>query len=259
MDRLAQSIAAHAPAVYVALLAGALVAASLGWSVMRRSPSAGAARPLVGTGVVLSAVALFVTMTAVGPKQSVGAFDVAFAAALSQSPSPMLLAFFARVTHLGDRATLVVVTIVVASVLVAGRRWLPAAGWLVACIGNGILNPALKGFFERARPVHDSAYATVGEYSFPSGHTSGAVVVYGMLTYVAIRSTPRAWHAWIVLACAAIVMTVASSRPFLRVHWASDVVAGFASGAAWLTVCIAFVEGLRHRLGPDATGRAPVG
>lgn len=247
MDRLAQSIAVHAAAVYVALLAGALVAASLGWSVMRRARAAAGRRLAVGGGIVVAAVALFVVLTAAGPKRAVGGFDVAFVAALSALPSPTLLAFLARVTHLGDRATLIVVTIVVAGVFLAGRRWLVLGGWLLACIGNGLLNPALKGLFERARPVHDAAYATVGQYSFPSGHTSGAVVVYGMLAYVGIRSTPRAWHAAIVLVAAAIVVTVASSRAFLHVHWVSDVLAGFASGSAWLTVCVVVAEGLRER------------
>lgn len=246
MDRLAQSIAAHAPAVYGALLAAALVAASLGWSILRRPRASGDGRLAVACAIVLSAVALFVAMTSVGPKEAVGAFDVAFAAALAAHPSPKLLAFFARVTHLADRATLVVVTIFFASLLVAGRRWVLLGGWLLACVGNGLLNPALKGVFERARPVHDAAYATVGQYSFPSGHTSGAVVVYGMLACLGIRSTPRAWHPWIVVAAAAIVVTVAASRVFLRVHWASDVAAGLASGAAWLTVSLVIVEWLRR-------------
>lgn len=255
MEPLARAIAVHAPAAYVALLAGALVAASLAWSIMQRPRAAGAGLP-VGCGIVLSAVALFVAMTSIGPRETVGAFDIALAAALTADPSPMLLAFFARATHLGDRATLIVVTIVVASILLAGRRWVYLGGWLLACIGNGILNPALKGLFERARPVHDTAYATVGQYSFPSGHTSGTVVVYGMLAYIAIRSTPRVFHRWMVLAAVAIVVTVASSRPVLRVHWASDVLAGFASGAAWLTACVVIVEVVRHRRGAASAKRA---
>jgi len=105
----------------------------------------------------------------------------------------------------------------------------------------------LKGVFERASPSHDAAEATVGEYSFQSGHTSGAVVVYGMLAYGAIRLTPRRWHLRIVLAAATLIVAVGCGRVWLRVHWASDVIARFVSGAGWLASCVMFLERVRER------------
>ena len=89
-------------------------------------------------------------------------------------------------------------------------------------------------------------------WSFPSGHSSGSVVAFGMLAYLLSRFLPAdraALRLPVLLAAAALAFTVGSSRVFLQVHFASDVLAGFASGAAWLAVCVAAVEVGRYRWG----------
>ena len=50
------------------------------------------------------------------------------------------------------------------------------------------------------------------------------------------------WHLALTLAAVALAFSIGASRMFLRVHFASDVIAGFASGIAWLAVCIASIE-----------------
>jgi membrane-associated phospholipid phosphatase len=59
-----------------------------------------------------------------------------------------------------------------------------------------------------------------------------------MLALVAIRTLPPRWHLPAVLGATALAYTVGSSRVFLQVHFVSDVAAGFASGGAWLMVCV---------------------
>ena len=85
-----------------------------------------------------------------------------------------------------------------------------------------------------------------GGYSFPSGHTSGSLVVYGMLAYLCLRLLPPRWHLASVLLASALAFSIGWSRVILQVHWASDVVAGFAFGVAWLTVSIAAIEVTRR-------------
>uniref|UniRef100_UPI00286A84FF phosphatase PAP2 family protein n=1 Tax=Methylibium sp. TaxID=2067992 RepID=UPI00286A84FF len=106
---------------------------------------------------------------------------------------------------------------------------------------------ALKALFARARPVHDGGALLAHGYSFPSGHSSGAVVAYGMLAFVLLRVLPKAWHLPVVLLATAIAFSVGSSRIFLHVHYPSDVLAGFASGAAWLAVCLVAAAWVRRR------------
>jgi membrane-associated phospholipid phosphatase len=103
--------------------------------------------------------------------------------------------------------------------------------------------------------VHDNGLVSEMGFSFPSGHTAGATVAYGMLAYLALRVLPSRWHVPAVMLASALAFTIGSSRVFLQVHFASDVLAGFAWGAAWLAVCVLSVElSRRWRLRAPAPG-----
>jgi undecaprenyl-diphosphatase len=196
----------------------------------------GAAAIAAGAGAFAALAVLLDT----GP--ALASADQALADALHASLAPPVLKVFAVLTHLGDVATLTALCLGVAVALVAcGRRGL-ALGWVVAVAGNGVLNEGLKRAFTRARPLHADGLVTAQGYSFPSGHSSGAVVAYGMLAYLALRLLPARWQWPALLAAVALAFTVGASRIFLRVHFASDVAAGFASGAAWLALCITAIE-----------------
>ncbi|HVL01199.1 MAG TPA: phosphatase PAP2 family protein, partial [Dongiaceae bacterium] len=156
--------------------------------------------------------------------------------------------FFAAITRLGDVLVLTVLTIAVALLLAWHKRWLHLAGWLTAVIGNGLLTRTLKAMFQRLRPLHDHGYAAAEGWSFPSGHSSSAMAVYGMLAYFLIRATDRHWHLPITTLGIMLILTVGASRVFLQVHFFSDVIAGFCVGAAWLAVCVAGTDiALRQR------------
>lgn len=201
----------------------------------------------LGGGFMLATAALFAeAMEAMDADEELGLFDQRLAEALSQRLPGSALRLVGTATHLGDPLTLVALVVLVAGGLLwRGHRWL-ALGWVVACAGNGLLNQGLKRVFARVRPLHEHGFAVAEGYSFPSGHTSGSVVVYGMLAYLCVRLLPVRWHLPAVLCAALLAYCMGVSRVLLQVHWASDVLAGFASGLTWLAVCIAAIE-LRRR------------
>lgn len=248
--------------LFFALLALLLPAATLLWWLVQRYavPSktstlpAGAfllIRLASGFAVLVAAAAVFAEIAEVlsdGPRA--GQLDQLFSDALHASTAGWALQVFAGITRLGDTATLAAWGVGVATVLLLrGRRWL-ALGWVLAISGNALLNTTLKALFERTRPVHDSALVHADGWSFPSGHSSGSVVVYGMLAYVLIHSLPPAMARRaslpLVLLATTLAFSVGCSRVFLQVHFATDVLAGFASGTAWLAVCVASIELTRH-------------
>lgn len=258
LARLATQIGANALAVFAALLATLLVLVAAGvWALdARRMPAAqGRLRPAggvllygaAGFALVVGAAALFAEIAEhLGPDGAMSRADAALAASIHTHVKVTALRAFAAITHFGDVLTMSVLGVVVAVLLWHRRQRVLALGWVLAVGGNAVLNPLLKRVFERVRPIHEQGIVSELGWSFPSGHTSSATVAYGMLAYIAIRTLPARWHLPTVLAAAALAFSVGCSRIFLQVHFASDVAAGFASGAVWLTVCIVSVELARH-------------
>lgn len=253
-DAIARFAGDHALAGFGALLLMLVIAVPLAWRLVLRygAPRDESRVPpktlllihlALSFAIIAGAAALFAAIAdELGAEEELGRLDQTFADAIAASvPLPVIRAF-AWITHLGDPWLLTVWCIGGAVALLFARRRLLAFGFVLAIAGNGVLNTTLKHIFERVRPVHDQAVATAAGWSFPSGHTSGSLVTYGMIAYVLVRTMPARWHKPVVVAATVVAFTTACSRVFLRVHFASDVLAGFASGTAWLVACILSIE-----------------
>ena len=126
------------------------------------------------------------------------------------------------------------------------RYWLITT--LVALPGGMLLNVLLKYVFQRARPSFDNPLLTLSTYSFPSGHTANAALLYGLLAcWLWVHH--RSWRARsLIAACACLMVAlVGTSRMYLGVHYLSDVLAATASASAWLAVSITAISTLRRR------------
>jgi membrane-associated phospholipid phosphatase len=178
--------------------------------------------------------------------EDLGQFDVALSTALGRHASDEQLRTFALLTHLGDKAFLMPLVVVVAMLLIWRRQRFIAAAWVVACALGGLLNVALKAIFERSRPEFVHSFATADGWSFPSGHSSGSMIVYGLLGYLAVLYTPKSIHIPTAAIAMALVVCVGFSRVILQVHYFSDVLGGYAVGASWVAAWIAGLEVLRR-------------
>ena len=200
-----------------------------------------------GFGLLVGAGAIFAELAeGLDGDKAMGLFDDAFTAAVQRGTPPSVLQAFAAITRLGDPATLSVIGLLVFFALLRRHGIRLALIWAAAVGGNALLNVSLKAVFARARPVHEDGLVLAQGFSFPSGHASGSVVTYGMLAYLALRLLPPRWHLPALLLAAVAAFSIGSSRVFLRVHYPSDVLAGFASGSAWLAMCILGVEAARR-------------
>ncbi|RUR69686.1 phosphatase PAP2 family protein [Variovorax guangxiensis] len=206
----------------------------------------------IGAAAVLALAWVFAEVAeGLGNGRPMGLLDETISHSVGMNTPPGVREVFSWLTHLADPITVVLLCTGVAIALwLRGHRGF-AAGWVAATVGNALLNHMLKHIFERARPVHDFGFAQVSGYSFPSGHSSGSMVLYGMLGYLGLRMMPARWRVPSVMAATAVIVTVACSRIFVRAHFPSDVLAGLCSGAAWLAICIASIEYARHHRGTD--------
>jgi undecaprenyl-diphosphatase len=201
---------------------------------------------VIGSAVVLAGVLVFVLLASALTRGSpLIRFDQAVSDALRANLAPRALQVFTALTLLADTVTLTVLCVVGTLVLVAQRKRGLAFVWVLAIAGNAVLNESLKRLIGRVRPLDPEGSLPLQGLSFPSGHSSGAVVAYGMLAYLALRLLSKAWHLPVLVAVVVLVFTVGISRVVLRVHFASDVAAGFASGSVWLALWITSAELMR--------------
>jgi undecaprenyl-diphosphatase len=114
--------------------------------------------------------------------------------------------------------------------------------------GGTLLNVAVKHLIHRDRPLFENPIATLDTFSFPSGHTMGATLFYGLLAYFVMMSDRR-WATKLVSIhlAAIIILLVGLSRIYLGLHFLSDVLGAMAAAAAWLALCVTAVETYRRR------------
>ncbi len=114
--------------------------------------------------------------------------------------------------------------------------------FLIANIGGVALNNLLKFVLRRDRPLIDPGIGAIG-YSLPSGHAMGAMIFYGFIAYLILRSQRERWLKITgALFSVVFILMIGASRIYLNAHYASDVLAGYAAGLFWLSACIVVVE-----------------
>ncbi len=162
------------------------------------------------------------------------------------------------ISSLGSGPAFVWIGVGVAALLTIRKHYLLLAVWAIALLGGGGLDYLLKETFERPRPAAAMDFLTRFSWSFPSGHSMGSLIGYGMLAYVISVefTTSREVRRWIIAFCAILVLAVGLSRLYLGVHYLSDVLAGFCAGGLWLTACITGLEVARRLRKRSATSRA---
>lgn len=189
------------------------------------------------------------TTYASAPSCWIGQFDTELALALSTQIGTAARQAAALFSHLGDTLTITVLGFIVFFILLRlGRRSL-AIGWALALPLQGLLILHAKAEFARVRPPHtDDGWVVAEGFSFPSGHAGGSTLAYGLLAYVLLRVLPPRWHLAVVGTAAALVIGIGLTRVLLQVHYASDVVAGWLLGGAWLAIVITLLQVLRRDL-----------
>jgi undecaprenyl-diphosphatase len=117
-----------------------------------------------------------------------------------------------------------------AVLLAVRRRPIELAVLLVSTVAIYAAVHITKGAVDRPRPPHPHAASTLS--AFPSGHAAYSTV-YVALAAIATRVLGGlASRAVLVIMGIVATGAIGASRAYLRVHWWSDVLAGWALGAA---------------------------
>ena len=139
-------------------------------------------------------------------------------------------------------------TAVVVWLVVRGSRRL-ALFTLVTVAGSAVINHVVKIAVNRARPVLPDPVAHASGLSFPSGHAQGAIVGFAVLLLVFLPWLRGSWRPMAMVAAVLVTIGIGFSRIALGVHYASDVLAGYVLGAAWVIAMTAAFNALRLERG----------
>lgn len=161
--------------------------------------------------------------------------------------SPLLVEVFAWITNLGDSSALVALIVAANGLLWAGGRTSLILPLWVTFLGAQATTWLGKFAFARERPEFLTT-VTAAYPSFPSGHATGAMAVYGFIAYAVARDLPHTRQRYdIAYWTFALILLVGFSRIFLSVHYVSDVLTGFLVGGFWLLVGFTLAEYRRVR------------
>jgi undecaprenyl-diphosphatase len=151
------------------------------------------------------------------------------------------------VTRLGNAYVLLPLSLAAAAALGLrmGRR--QAVVYLLLILSGRLLVELQKDLIARVRPDPLGRLDTVTSLSFPSAHAANSTIAWLGL---ALLAAPPRLRAPAVAAAMAIALLVGLTRLILAVHWPSDVIGGWAFGAAWTLLMLRFAQGtsppLRH-------------
>jgi membrane-associated phospholipid phosphatase len=150
--------------------------------------------------------------------------------------------FFLGITRLAEGSVLAVLLFMAVASLWFYRRKVEAALLLAGFSITGLSVVLFKLLTDRVRPA-GAALLNETSGAFPSGHAALSLFFFGFLGYLLSRQTKKKLYSSLVFAAGlSIAGLIGISRVYLNVHWVSDVLAGFALAAAFLSLCIGFME-----------------
>lgn len=115
--------------------------------------------------------------------------------------------------------------------------------FLVSQIGASVMVTIIKHVVARPRPGLDIAFYIEKSKSFPSGHSSNSLVLYGFLAYIVIRNVKNKLLKKVITALLiTTIILIGLSRVYLDVHYLGDVLGGYLVGSLWLIIGIIMTE-----------------
>jgi membrane-associated phospholipid phosphatase len=174
-------------------------------------------------------------------------FDMAIFKRLQPWVSPANDRFMLFITLLGKHQFLIPANLILILffLFIPDRSWFAIRVAAIA-ISSLILMLLLKNLFRRKRPLAPLLKAARG-LSFPSGHAIMAVTFFGLIIFIIFQAVENEVLAAMLAGFfVVLILLIGFSRVYLRVHYASDVLAGFIIGLIWLMISLAALNKLEQ-------------
>src|SRR5262249_51496020 len=163
--------------------------------------------------------------------------------------SPAFVAVLHAFTDFGSGEWIGIVVFALVLFFAWKRWWASLVTLIVAVPGGMLLNEWIKILVHRQRPFVDGPFVDWSGYSFASGHTVGATLLYGqLLLFVLPALKARRWRLLSILSATSLVVLVGFSRIALGAHFLTDVLAAILFGIIWLMFCLFATKPMRRRM-----------
>ena len=127
------------------------------------------------------------------------------------------------------------------------KNWKRAVEIFAIGLGGFLVNYFMKLAFHRIRPPRP-LIEPLSNFSFPSGHATSGFIFYGMLVFLIWKTNiPKVYKYLAGLILISFALLIGFSRVYLRMHYTSDVIAGFCIGFAWLALSIWLLEKMKKK------------
>ena len=186
---------------------------------------------------VLPLMAIFVMILAgwTGGPQNGADFAIVAEAVKLRSHDPLWTTAPAILTQLGGVYFLLPLSgAVIALLFYTGRRRSALLLFLTVA-GERLMLDGLKILVERPRPEIDSHPVFTHSFSFPSGHAANTMTVFVAIALFALPERHRWWALPTAILLAALV---AATRPWLGVHWPTDIIGGWMLAALSISAAL---------------------
>src|SRR5262249_414337 len=161
--------------------------------------------------------------------------------------SPAFVAVLHAFTDFGSGEWIGIVVFALVLFFAWKRWWASLVTLIVAVPGGMVLNELVKVLVHRQRPFLDGPFVDWSGYSFASGHTIGATLLYGqLLLFVLPALKERQWRLLSIFSAISLVVLVGFSRISLGAHFFTDVLAAFFFGVIWLPLLFVLLNPMQR-------------
>jgi len=162
--------------------------------------------------------------------------------------TPTFVTVLHAFTEFGSSEWIAVVLFVLVLFFAWKRSWPSLVTLIIAVPGGMLLNEWVKLLVHRHRPFAAGPFVDWSGYSFASGHTIGATLLYGqLLLFLLPFLKGRHLRIVCVFGAASLVLLVGFSRIALGAHFLTDVLAAIIFGILWLMLCMVLGKSMHRR------------
>lgn len=186
--------------------------------------------------LTLTCVFIFLVLVLAIRQPSVQAIDNRLIQLLDPIRKPAVIAFFTKITDFGSSNFLNPLIVLFMIYLLFRKKILSFILLPAVYLLERGANEILKNWVMRDRPDLPHLVHATG-FSFPSGHAMNASSVYGMLILLILPLIRKQWARYVWAAInLTMILLIGFSRPFLRVHYFTDIWAGYCAGVFFVAL-----------------------